>query len=180
MLLHNASALWIAEKKATLPHSDAALRLFAFRTIGTGEVVGVVYYFDFLVYSNPTRKWQMAKAFREGAMQMVARTFWMWANELLEMVIDKDEVEYKVSLVPALFCTMQYMNDAKYLPRDTTRETGRRLEPRDNSLPFCNLNHRYGLELWLLFRSLSVQALCNIALGEELRGRYVLNYALFE
>lgn len=45
-----------------------------------------------------------------------------WATQQHEMIGDKDNVEYIVWFVPALFCTIHFINFRWYLPREGAPE----------------------------------------------------------
>lgn len=55
-------------------------------------------------------------------MLLTADTFRKLENDLSEKFMDKERIGHKLWKVPARFCALQYVNDARYLPRDTTLE----------------------------------------------------------
>lgn len=77
----------------------------------------------------------------------------------------KDEIELKLYIVPASFCARWYINDARYLPSDTTFETERLKKPRDNGVNFWHASFPSFHKDFTSFGIVSVPALFNILLG---------------
>lgn len=73
-----------------------------------------------LVYTNLIEKRHKTKSCGEKVMQETAVTFQRRPNKLLGKVEDKDGSEHSVGIAPAPLHAMPHINDAWYLPGDTT------------------------------------------------------------
>lgn len=87
-------------------------------------------------------------------------------------MIDKYEVEHKMRIVSAPFCSTQYFNIARHLSGDTIEEAERLTEPRGNNVQFLQCKSPTSPKDLSSLRILSVQALLNIAPGEGLLVHY--------
>lgn len=58
--------------------------------------------------------------------------------------MDRESVESNVCIVPAQFCAMKYINDASYLPEETTLKIDSVNNSQENVCTFCRaiLHHR--------------------------------------
>lgn len=106
--------------------------------------------------------------YREYVMHVTAKSFQKLTSVLPEKVVDKEAIGLKVWIVPASCCSMPYINDARYLLGDSTLETERLNEPRDNNLHFLQHRSVSSTEDFSSFRILSAQVLRIIVLGKEL------------
>lgn len=70
----------------------------------------------------------------ENVTQASAETYRMWADELTEKVTDMDKVQQNVLLVSARLLAMRSINDARYLPANTTLEPEQFNKPRENNM----------------------------------------------
>lgn len=65
-----------------------------------------------------TRSPQMIKTYGENVLALTKESIWKWANYLLERATDLNADQYPGRILPALFCMVKYINDAKYVPDD--------------------------------------------------------------
>lgn len=69
-------------------------------------------------------------------MQETLKTFWKWANELLEKVTAKHGVDHTAWIVPAPFFAIWRLHDVRYLPAGTIPNSKRWQDPRRNNFKF--------------------------------------------
>lgn len=109
---------------------------------------------------------------REKVMQVRVETFQKWVIELPERVTDKKGIERKVWRLKALFCAMQYINDASYFLGDNTLEIEGVNKPRENNVQVLQSRSPSFSKDFSSYNVLSVQALHNTPLGEYLFSDY--------
>lgn len=69
-------------------------------------------------------------------MQMTAESFWKWAHELRVRSTDKQALENKLKIAPALLSATQYLNDERYRSADITTNSERWQNSKQNNLKF--------------------------------------------
>lgn len=94
------------------------------------------YYNGSLIYIDLTQELHKTRTCRERAM-MAVETFWKKADEVSNMLIDNNGIEYKMPVPLAAVCTIPYINDASYMPSDTTLNSE-------------SLNNRTKSEAWFI------------------------------
>lgn len=109
-------------------------------------------------------------------MQLTVETFWMWANKLQENVTVTNGVDHNIWIVPALFRARRYLNDARYLSGDTTTNSERWENRRQNIFKFLQSKSPSPPTEFSSFRFLSIQALRNIFVREKLLVHYGIKY----
>lgn len=75
-----------------------------------------------LVYADQTKRRHKIKTSGDGLMQVPADNYGKWTSRLLNKVMDKDVIEQVIRIVSAPFCVMQFINDIRCFPGDTTLE----------------------------------------------------------
>lgn len=105
-------------------------------------------------------------------MQVVAKRLGKWANEVLEKVMDKDGDDHERWIVAQLVCAMQYINNARYMPGDTTLAAKMLNNSRENNTHFLQGKSLSSPQDTSCLRIFSGQALPTIALGNVLIVRY--------
>lgn len=166
----DTSAQALSVRKSTIPPPGSGLEAFANGAFGNVEMVG--HYHGSLVHSDLTKERHKMQTYEEGLSQVTADIFKMWGNELAERMTDSDGNEHKVWIVPAPFCAMQYVNDARYLPGNATTESKSLEKPRENNVHFWQVMSPSTLKEFGEFTVLGVHAVHNISLDEELPVNY--------
>lgn len=85
----------------------------------------VRYYHGFLVYTNVAKERHQTRMYREDVNQVTAESFLKEAHGLSQKVMNEDGFRNKLWTVSAPICAIQYINEEKYLPEDTTVEAER-------------------------------------------------------
>lgn len=75
-------------------------------------------------------------------MALTKASFQKGENLLFESATDQNAVHYPLWIVPTLFCTMRYINDARFLIAYEDVETELVQDARKNSMDF------YQTEIW--------------------------------
>lgn len=167
MLLElDTSAQGFTVRKLKVFRPDTVLGISTLRTIAKGRVVE--YYHSTLCHENPAKEQHKTNSYGEGVMQIPAKTSSKLDNELPEKTMDKDRVQHNVGLVPVPFYGMRYINDAGYLRDDSTQKAERLNKRSVNSVQLSQDRSPSSPEQFSIFRILSVHALRDIALSEEL------------
>lgn len=83
----------------------------------------VGYYYAFLVYTSLSKEPQKMETNWEEITHVTVERAHSWTNELPEMVTNKPGIQHEMCIVPAPFRVKNYINEAWYLPGDTTLET---------------------------------------------------------
>jgi len=166
--------LGLTVKDSRIAHPDAGKGLFAMRNFGRGEVIG--HYYGSLVYSDLTRQPRSMKTYGEGYMAVTMEVFSSWAMQIKDDVKDKDGHVHQVWVVPAPFCTMRYINDARYLPGDRASDEEKSERPRKPNVLFEQ--NDVGSSATELYKHtlLKVKATRNISANEELYANYGASY----
>lgn len=129
------------------------------------------YYRSSLLDANLTKE-QHRKKYLNGMTMVNAETYRKCASKLPKKVIDKDGMDYMLRIAPAMFRAVQYINDASYLPGDTTLETERLNKAKESNVLFSQDGSPSSRKELSGFRVLCVQALRSLYHGEE----YLVNY----
>lgn len=82
-------------------------------------------------------------------------------------------------IVSVPFFAMSYINDARYIPGETTLEIEKANKPRENNVPFLQSTSPSSPEDLSSYNIFSVQVLRNIARGEELLPHYGHRYEFY-
>lgn len=136
------------------------------RKLGKNHVVW--YYYGSLVYADLTQAQHTAKRYGEGMMGVTVEAFFTWASRIPEMATDKEGKERPVWIVAALFCAMRYVKDGRYLPGDTSSQSERVKNPRENTIVFRQQHSPRTSGEFQDYGLLAVETLRNIRVGEEL------------
>lgn len=89
-----------------------------------------------------------------------------------EKISDKHEVYQKILNVPAPFCALLYSGKARYLPVVTKLNNEKCQNQRMNNVNFLHRNLPSSPMVFSSFRILSIQALRNNSVEEELPVNY--------
>lgn len=76
------------------------------------------------------------RTYVESVRHVTAETFQKWSNNVAESVVNNDGAEQEVLKLPALFCAIRYINDAKYFQGDATVEAERLNKQEENNVQF--------------------------------------------
>lgn len=93
-------------------------------------------------------------------------------NLLPEEMTYKNCIKNKVCIVPTTFWPLQYINDTRYCPRDSTLETERFNNLRNKNVQFLQVTSPSLHEDFKSLRTFTVQALHKTALSNELLVHY--------
>lgn len=85
------------------------------------------YFYRPLVYSDQCVQKYLEKKCGEGVIAENVEQFSKSAFTILDTISDGKVVERTAWIIPALLCSMQYINDAEYLPRNRTPDTVKQL-----------------------------------------------------
>lgn len=85
-------------KKSLIRYLHAVLGIFVRRPFEQGMVVG--YYYGTLIYIDLCRRLNTMLTYGKQSMQAPRGKFQIWANHILEKVLDRDIVEHEVCIVP--------------------------------------------------------------------------------
>lgn len=89
------------------------MRQFASRRIGKGGIVGS--YYGLLVYSNLRLRGGAQQCYGEGMLEVYVGEFRKSLNQL-SLEVSVSSQTHSVSMVPATYCVMRFLNDPRYLP----------------------------------------------------------------
>lgn len=156
--------------KPISPPSISGSDLFVSRTVWFG------YYYGFSVHEDLIKEQPVAETYRKEVMQVNAETFWKSSNELLEKVMEKEWINHKFCIVPAQFCAMCRVNDASCLQADITLKTETLNKPKECGVQFLQSRTSSLPEYFSSYRIITVYALCNNALREQLLLHYGIRY----
>lgn len=119
-------------KRPKTPNPATGIGLCSSKAIEKGEMFCC--YYTSSVCADQTKKLQKMKTYGEEVMQGIAESFRKWSNELLKKEIDKNGIENELWTVAVPFYALQYTNDARRLPGDTTLETETLKKRKKNSV----------------------------------------------
>lgn len=132
----------------------------------------VGYHYGSPVYASLTKKRDMTKSSEEGVMQEIIETLIEWAYEIPEKGLEEDGASHVVWIVQTPFCAICYTNDRMYLPGDSMLEAEWLKKRKENHVQFSQARVLASREEFSSLRTLKVQAIQNIALGEVLLVEY--------
>lgn len=93
-------------KRSNIQHRDICLRFFTAGTARKSKMLSQLY--AFFVYLDLARGWHKTKAYGKEVVLITTRTFWRWTDDQAESVAENVLSEYRLRIVPVLFCTMLY------------------------------------------------------------------------
>ena len=116
--------------KSTVNHPNAGRGCFAARSFQEGELIGC--YYGTLVYHNLFHRTRAPrKEYGHGVMTVNRMTFMTYAFRVLKSknatgfstVTDLTDGRSSIHIVPPPFCSMRYINDARYIQGDPDKQT---------------------------------------------------------
>lgn len=157
----------------------AGMGLFTTIAIGRGTVIS--HYYGVLVYRDIGRNVHSPHSYGEGHMTVTPREFLASAVNISWCATDTHRgVQHRVWIHPAPFCSMRYINDARYLPN----ENGPSIQEiaanptayRHNNCIMEDVKKQPTISEFGNYRLLKVVALKNIPAHTELFFDYGVNY----
>ena len=125
MRAHDCVAKKLSVRPSLIKHPNAGRGLFAEQTFNVGDEVCA--YYGTVVYSDMSKE-SMRFAYGEGNMAITKERFLMYAIKLYATAEDDENIEHPIWIVPAPFCSAQFINDPRYLRgEDTPAEDTRRM-----------------------------------------------------
>ena len=187
-LLHvDAAANGVMIARSGINHSNAGLGCFAARPFEKDELIGC--YYGTLVYANLIDRVRTPrKEYGKGVMMVSRETFQTYAFQVytnrvttgFEAVTDLTDGRVSIHIVPPVFCSMRYINDARYLDGDSDRHTRTDVGARAPNVMYKQSRVEVKSPKHLEKNNIiEVRALEKINIGEELLGDYGSGYALF-
>ena len=187
LLQADAAANGVMVCRSSINHPRAGRGCFAARSFEKDELIGC--YYGTLVYANLIDRTRAPrKEYGQGVLMVSREDFQMYAFQVYTnrastgfgAVTDLTDGRVSIHIVPPPFCSMRYINDARYLQGDSDRHT-----MTDGGARVANIVYRQAQAEVKTPKHLEknniieVRALEKINTGEELFGDYGTGYALF-
>lgn len=187
LLQADCAATGVIVMKSTVKHPNAGQGCFAARCFQEGELIGS--YYGTLVYHNLfERKNAPRKEYGHGVMLVTRDTYLKFAFRInlsknahgFNSIPDLTDGRASVHVVPPSFCSMRYINDARYLPGDPDKQ---RFSDGGGRKP--NVGYHYAARDVKSPKDLEPNGLVEVRAsrlinpGEELFGDYGAGYASF-
>lgn len=132
--------------------------------------------FTALVFTNMISRKYTTMKYGENPLEVTREMCEKWANRLYEKVINRENVQHDVWIVPALFQATHYINAGFHLPADGTSEVERILRVWNNYAEYYQRLSPDNASDLLGYHVLGIRAERNINFGEELYGDYGISY----